>query len=228
MAYVTAEPCIGTKARRGPAVAALALVLALALAACGSTKIITRTRTVVTTATPATTTQSTTAATSTTSTPATTGTTGTAGSSVPALNGSYALQGKEALDPYLPYNSHDGVTPNHTDLNWITLGGTCAKGACQVRLRRVLSDNTIETLTLHSGSPAGVYTGVIPGGDGDASCSNGGSAAVRLSMIVRVGGLQDIAGQQTATRLAGHIFADYTCPGQQPTHDVASYTGSRG
>lgn len=83
---------------------------------------------------------------------------------------------------------------------------------------------------MSSGSPTGVYTGTIPGGDGDADCfASGGTirAPIKLSMIVRVGGLQNTGGHTIATRLAGHILADYQCPGATPTHDVATYVGTR-
>jgi hypothetical protein len=115
----------------------------------------------------------------------------------------------------LPQNPHDDVL--NADKAWTFMNGTCAAASAQVDLRRTLSDSTIEDLTLFSGSPAGVYTGTIPGGDGDAT--SGGA-------IVPVGGLQDVGGQTIASRLAPHIFADFECPGESPTHEVATYVGS--
>lgn len=213
-------------------VLALTTGATLALAACGGS---THTTTVIerqtvtqqvtapapdTTTVPTTTTPTTTTTTPTTSTPAGSGT-------IPALNGSYGLnQTSSSVCCGLPDNPHDGIL--HSDQKWTILTGSCTATRCQVKLRRLLSDSTIEDLTLSARSPTGVYTGTIPGGDGNANdCSGNTTAPVKLSMIVRVGGLQNVSGQMIATRLAGHIFADHTCPGESPSHQVATYVGAR-
>lgn len=46
-------------------------------------------------------------------------------------------------------------------------------------------------------------------------------------MLIHLGGLQQIGGQTVATRMEGHIYADYTCSGSPPTEDVSTYTGVR-
>jgi hypothetical protein len=197
------------------AISAVAL-LAAAVTGCGSTTV--RTETVSRTVT-----QTVAAAPTAPTTATATGTQPTATTSAPepALSGTYTLTADGSGDVELPTNPHDGLA--HVDLRWIGMSGTCSGQRCQVMLRRVLSDNTIETLTLTSDKPAGVYTGDIPGGDGHAGCGG----RVTLSMIVRVGGLQNIGGRTVATRLAGHIFGKYSCPGQAPTTSVATYSGVR-
>ncbi len=201
--------------------AALVVGGALALSACGSTKTVTETDTVVKQST------TTVTASATATTPTTTTLASATPGNPPALNGTYALnQTAYVFDLALPDNPRDGIGAGRADKQWTFSNGSCSAGKCQVDLRRTLSDSTIEDLTLFSNSPSGVYTGTIPGGDGDATCSGGGGARVKLSIIVRVGGLQTVAGQTIASRLAGHIFADYSCPGQPPTHDVATYAGT--
>jgi hypothetical protein len=209
----------------------LAVAGGLLLAGCGSTKTVTQTTTVVqvrtvTTTTPTVDTTPTTGTTPTTATAPTSTTAATSGTA-PALSGTYGLnQTSYSGCCGLPDNPHDGIL--HADQKWTILSGSCAATGCHVKLRRLLSDSTIEDLTLNSRSPAGVYSGTIPGGDGKANdCSGNTTAPVKLSMIVRVGGLQNINGQATATRLAGHIFADFTCPGESPSHQVATYVGGR-
>ena len=191
--------------------------MGLALAACGSTKTVTVTNTVVkqstTTVTASTPTTTTTAAA--TSTPAAPG-------NAPALSGTYGLNRTNyEFDVAVPSgNPHDGYY--NGDQQWTFTKGSCTAGKCQVNLRRTMSDSEIEDLTLFSTSATGVYTGTIPGGDGDASCGG----RIKLTMNVRVGGLQNSGGQTVASRLLGHIFADYTCPGDSPTHDTTTYVGT--
>ncbi|MGN6867503.1 MAG: hypothetical protein ACTHMY_03755 [Solirubrobacteraceae bacterium] len=188
-------------------------------AACGSSKTVTVTNTVVkestTTVTASTPTATTGAAT--TSTPAAPG-------SAPALSGTYALnRTSEEFNVQLPNdNPHDGFY--NADQSWTFSGGSCSAGKCQVSLRRLMSDSTIEDLTLFSNSPTGVYTGTIPGGEA-ADCGST-QPHVKLTMNVRVGGLQNSGGQTVASRLLGHIFADFVCPGATPSHDTATYTGT--
>lgn len=199
-------------------VAALVAGSAVALGACGSTKTVTQTNTVVTV--------NTTTVTTTLTEPGPTATTAAAApapaaGSAPVLSGAYSLdQTAHQGCCDLPNNPHDGFL--NPDLKWTFMNGSCSAGKCQVDLRRTLSDSTIEDLTLFSNGPAGVYTGTIPGGDGDADCG----AAVKLSIIIRVGGLQNVNGQTIASRLAGHIFADYQCPGEGPSHQVSTYVGT--
>jgi hypothetical protein len=202
---------------------AVALVVggALALSACGSTKTVTETNTVVKEST------TTVTASASATTPTTTTLASVTPGNAPALNGTYALnQTAYVFNLALPNNPHDGIGGTTADKQWTFTNGSCSAGQCQVDLRRTMSDSTIEDLMLFSNSPDGVYTGTIPGGDGDATCGGGGGARVKLSMIVRVGGLQNVNGETIASRLAGHIFADYTCPGESPTHDVATYAGT--
>lgn len=210
-------------------VAALTAGAALALAACGgSTTTTVIERQTVTQQAAATTSSTTTAPTTTTNpeTTSTTTTTTTGSGPIPALNGSYGLQQTDhPFDGSLPNTPHDGLW--NADTEWRILSGSCTPKSCQVRLRRLLSDSTIEDLTLSAKTPTGVYQGTIPGGDGKASCSGSTGSPVKLTMLVRVGGLQQVNGQTVATRLAGHIFADYACPGSAPTHDVGTYVGTR-
>lgn len=203
-------------------VALLAAGCAAALSACGSTKTVTVTNTVVKEST----TTVTTTATDTTPTATTAATApAPAPGSAPVLTGTYNLdQQSGSYCCGLPNNPHDGVL--NADKTWTFMNGSCTTKSCQIDVRRLLSDSTIEDLTLFSDSPAGVYTGTIPGGDGQASCNNGLNASVKLTMIIRVGGLQSVNGQTVASRLAAHIFADYQCPGQGPTHIVATYVGT--
>lgn len=203
----------------------IAAVGGLAVAGCGSTKTVTVTNTIVKEATTTVTTSA--SATAPTTTAATaTATTAAAPGTTPALNGTYNLDQTAYPPAYgtLPNNPHDGVLA--ADKQWTFMNGSCTGTSCQVTLRRVLSDTTIEDLVLYSNSPTGVYTGAIPGGDGKASCANNLSASVKLSIIVRVGGPQTVGGQTVASRLAAHIFADYQCPGSGPTRDVATYVGT--
>jgi Rieske Fe-S protein len=196
------------------------------------------TRSVTVTATPSSSTS--TATTSTTAATAATGATPTATTSttasippasqgpIPALNGTYGLDQtdhQEDINVYEAGNPHDGIYS--ADKTWIVLSGSCSGGGCTISLRRVLSDDTIEGITVKAPKPAGVYTGQIPGGDGRAKCSGNATVPIRLSIIIRVGGLQNINGQQIASRLAGHIFADYDCPDSGPAHVVATYVGTR-
>jgi len=198
----------------------IATVGGLAAAGCGSSKTVTVTNTIVRESTTTVTTTATAPDTAPTTTAAT-ATTPAAPGTVPVLNGTYNLdQQSGAFCCDLPNNPHDGLL--NADKTWTFMNGSCTAKSCQVDLRRLLSDSTIEDLTLFSDSPAGVYTGTIPGGDGDASCGG----PVKLSMIVRAGGLQAVNGQTIAARLAGHIFADYQCPGGSPTHIVATYVGT--
>jgi hypothetical protein len=206
---------------RGVACAATVAVV-VAASGCGSTKVktVVSTTTVTTTVTP---TQPTTG----TTTPTTTTSTAPANTDVPALSGSYQVSGASVAGSGLPNNPHDGIT--NPDSKWIGLTGSCASPtSCTVQLRRVLSDNTLETMTVTSNRPAGVYTGTPPGSDGEASCTGTSKKVpVTLGVIIRLGGLQTINGVQVATKLAGHIFGNYTCPGHSLTHVVDSYTGTR-
>ena len=207
-------------------VALLAAGCGLGVAACGSTKTVTVTNTVVkesTTTVTASATDTTPTATTEPSAPA------PPPGSAPVLNGTYGLNQTASVFPEgLPTNPHSGITEHEADKQWTFSNGSCSANSCQVTLRRLLSDSTIEDLTLFSDSPAGAYTGTIPGGDGDATCSSPTTTArIKLTMIVRVGGLQNTSGQTIAQRLAAHIFADYQCPGSGPTHDVATYEGTR-
>ena len=198
---------------------------AMALSACGSTKTVTVTNTVLKESTTTVTASDTLTAPTTTTAAATTP---AAPGTVPVLSGTYNLdQTASGADIALDnHNLHDGLW--NADKTWTFSNGTCTGQNCQVTVRRLLSDSTIEDLTLYSTSgSAGVYTGTIPGGDGQAGCSNNLNATVRLSMIIRVGGLQAVNGQTVAQRLAGHIFADYQCPGSGNTHDVATYVGTQ-
>lgn len=209
-----------------------AAMLAAGLTACAAnpkTKTVTRTRT-ITTATRSTTPTQTTP-TSTTTTPSTTSSTATQTSptavapGAPALNGTYSLTQVSRTYPDLPSYPHDGLS--HADLKWTVLSGTCSGQQCLLSFRRVLSDQTLETLTLNSNGPTGVFTGTIPGGDGEAGCGKGAKAPITLRMAVRVGGLQQVGSGTVATMLQGDIFADYTCSGKRPTEDVSTYNGVR-
>ncbi len=109
----------------------------------------------------------------------------------------------------------------------MTLNGTCTAGTCTVQFRRVLSDQGLETLTLTSDSPTGVFTGAIPGTDGDSTCAFGPNGPVKEHMLVRLGAPQPIGGQMVATKIQGRIFADYTCGNNPPAEVVATYSGQR-
>ncbi|MDQ2760104.1 MAG: hypothetical protein M3Y17_06640 [Actinomycetota bacterium] len=140
--------------------------------------------------------------------------------------GTYTLtQTYETSDGNLSDNPHDGI--RHADMTWMALSSTCAAGTCTVQFRRVLSDSTLETLTLSSNSPTGVFTGPIPGTDGDSTCVSGSNGPIKEHMLVRLSPPQQVGGQMVATMIQGRIFADYTCAGQPPVEDVATYQGQR-
>ncbi|MDQ2760105.1 MAG: hypothetical protein M3Y17_06645 [Actinomycetota bacterium] len=122
----------------------------------GSGKTKTVVQTVVAAPTQTTTTSTTPTATQTTSTSQ-----APSGGSATPLSGTYTLkQTYDTSDGNLSDNPHDGI--RHADMTWMALSSMCAAGTCTVQFRRVLSDSTLEGLTLSSNSPTGVFTGPIP------------------------------------------------------------------
>lgn len=73
----------------------------------------------------------------------------------------------------------------------------------------------------------GVFTGPIPGTDGDSTCASSGNGPIKEHMLVRLSPPQQVGGQMVATMIQGRIFADYTCAGQPPVEDVVTYQGQR-
>ncbi len=226
------DPASEIRDRRGGWGRAYAAVLvAIILAGCGgstTTKTLVRTVTQTVSTTTATAVPTTTTSASTSTQPTTTALSASPGT-IPALNGTYAITQTSHQDDInlvklgggLTGNPHDGIY--NADTKWVVLGGACNRQGCTVNFRRILSDNTLEGLLLSAPKPTGDYTGNAAGTLGTADCG----VPIKERMIVRVGGIQQINGQQIATRLAGVITADYQCPGSRTTNVVATYTGTR-
>lgn len=142
----------------------------------------------------------------------------------PAVSGEFAMEIRSSEeDTFISSDEDEGE-----ERKWFA-AMACDGTDCTVELRRELPQGGFKTLTLREdGDPRRYAANSVGGADacGNKSGTFGPKGPPRQRLSIRITGTQDVAGQETATRLDGYLTVQQRC-GDDRQRVVTQYRGGR-